>query len=231
MNVLRRLFKIGQAETHSAIDKLEDPINMIEQGLRDMRDNQDKALRALAEVKAMHIRRSKDLKESETLEEDLQNKSVLLLKKSQQGELDTQEAENLVKGNLKRKAQVAQEILLIRDEVSNLEKQVGTLEQNLSRIKAGIQQWENELRTLKARIKVSSATEKINKQMTNMDSTGVVAMLERMKEKVVQDEALAEAYGEMANANQSHDEKLKKTLEDLTVEDELAQLKKQMGME
>lgn len=231
MNVLRRLFKIGQAETHSAIDKLEDPINMIEQGLRDMRENQDKALRALAEVKAMHIRRSKDLKENETLEEDLQNKSVLLLKKSQQGELDTQEAENLVKGNLKRKAQVAQEILLIRDEVSNLEKQVGTLEQNLSRIKAGIQQWENELRTLKARIKVSSATEKINKQMTNMDSTGVVAMLERMKEKVVQDEALAEAYGEMANANQTHDEKLKKTLEDLTVEDELAQLKKQMGME
>lgn len=231
MNVLRRLFKIGQAETHSAIDKLEDPINMIEQGLRDMRENQDKALRALAEVKAMHIRRSKDLKENETLEEDLQNKSVLLLKKSQQGELETQEAEDLVKGNLKRKAQVAQEILLIRDEVSNLEKQVGTLEQNLSRIKAGIQQWENELRTLKARIKVSSATEKINKQMTNMDSTGVVAMLERMKEKVVQDEALAEAYGEMANANQSHDEKLKKTLEDLTVEDELAQLKKQMGME
>lgn len=231
MNVLRRLFKIGQAETHSAIDKLEDPINMIEQGLRDMRENQDKALRALAEVKAMHIRRSKDLKENETLEEDLQNKSVLLLKKSQQGELDTQEAENLVKGNLKRKAQVAQEILLIRDEVSNLEKQVGTLEQNLSRIKTGIQQWENELRTLKARIKVSSATEKINKQMTNMDSTGVVAMLERMKEKVVQDEALAEAYGEMANANQTHDEKLKKTLEDLTVEDELAQLKKQMGME
>jgi len=165
------------------------------------------------------------------MEVDLQNKSVLLLKKSQQGELETQEAENLVKGNLKRKAQVAQEILLIRDEVSNLEKQVATLEQNLGRIKAGIQQWENELRTLKARIKVSSATEKINKQMTNMDSTGVVAMLERMKEKVVQDEALAEAYGEMANANQSHEEKLKKTLEDLTVEDELAQLKKQMGME
>lgn len=231
MNVLRRLFKIGQAETHSAIDKLEDPINMIEQGLRDMRENQDKALRALAEVKAMHIRRSKDLKENEAMEVDLQNKSVLLLKKSQQGELETQEAENLVKGNLKRKAQVAQEILLIRDEVSNLEKQVATLEQNLGRIKAGIQQWENELRTLKARIKVSSATEKINKQMTNMDSTGVVAMLERMKEKVVQDEALAEAYGEMANANQSHEEKLKKTLEDLTVEDELAQLKKQMGME
>lgn len=231
MNILRRLFKIGQAETNSAIDKLEDPINMIEQGLRDMRENQDKALRALAEVKAMHIRRSKDLKENETLEVDLQNKSVLLLKKSQQGELDTQEAENLVKGNLKRKAQVAQEILLVRDEVSNLEKQVATLEQNLGRIKAGIQQWENDLRTLKARIKVSSATEKINKQMTNMDSTGVVAMLERMKEKVVQDEALAEAYGEMANANQTHDEKLKKTLEDLTVEDELAQLKKQMGME
>ncbi len=32
MNILKRLFSIGKAETHSAIDKLEDPIKMTEQG-------------------------------------------------------------------------------------------------------------------------------------------------------------------------------------------------------
>jgi phage shock protein A len=230
MNVLRRLFKIGQAETNSAVDKLEDPIKMIEQGLRDMHENQDRALRALAEVKAMHIRRSKELKESISLEEDLQNKSMLLLKKAQLGEIDSAEADSFVKENLRRKAKVSQEIKLVTEDVSNLEKQVASLEQNVNRIKVGIKQWENELGTLRARIKVSSATQKINKQMTNMDSTSVVSMLERMKDKVMQDEALAEAYGEMADSSITHEEKVKKALEDISVEDELAQMKRNMGL-
>jgi phage shock protein A len=230
MNVLRRLFKIGQAETNSAIDKLEDPIKMIEQGLRDMNENKDQAMRALAEVKAMHIRKSKELQESVSLGEDLQNKSVLLLKKAQQGEIESTEADNLVKENLRRKSKVSQDIKLATEEVGNLEKQVATLEMNVNRIKANIKQWENELGTLRARIKVSSATQKINKQMTDMDSTSVVSMLERMKDKVLQDEALAEAYGEMAESSITHEEKVKKVLEDITLEDELAQMKRSMGL-
>lgn len=229
MKVLRRLFKIGQAETHSAIDKLEDPIKMIEQGLRDMQDNQESAMRSLAEVKAMHIRRKKELTEQSSLEEDLHNKSMLLLRKAQQGELDAAQADDLVKENLKRKAKVTQEIRIITEDVASLEKQVATLEQNVARIKAEIKQWENELRTLKARVKVSSATVKINKQMTSMDSTGVVSMLERMKEKVMQDEALAEAYGELAG-QRSADQRVSETLENLSLDDELKELKKQMGL-
>ncbi len=230
MNVFKRLFKIGQAETHSAIDKLEDPIKLIEQGLRDLREDQDRAMRALAEVKAMHIRRNKELKELQEKEMDMQEKSILILKKAQQGDLASEEADALVKENLRIKSKTAGDIQLAKNDIENLQKQVATLEQNVNQIKTGIQQWENELRTLKARVKVSSATQKINKQMTDMDSNSVITMLERMKSKVVQEEALAQAYGELADNNVSHEEKLKKTLEDLSVEDELAQLKKQMGM-
>ncbi len=230
MNVFKRLFKIGQAETHSAIDKLEDPIKLIEQGLRDLREDQDRAMRALAEVKAMHIRRNKELKELQEKEMDMQEKSILILKKAQQGDLASEEADALVKENLRIKSKTAGDIQLAKNDIENLQKQVATLEQNVNQIKTGIQQWENELRTLKARVKVSSATQKINKQMTDMDSNSVITMLERMKSKVDQEEALAQAYGELADNNVSHEEKLKKTLEDLSVEDELAQLKKQMGM-
>lgn len=230
MNVFKRLFKIGQAETNSAIDKLEDPIKMIEQGLRDMREDQDQAMRALAEVKAMHIRRTKDLKQFEESQTDLHDKSILLLKKAQLGEMDAAEAEGLVKENIKRKSHLIAEIKLADEDVEKLAQQVAGLEQNVARIKASIKQWENELRTLKARVKVSAATQKINKQMTDMDSNSVVSMLERMKDKVVQDEALAEAYGELANQSQSHDEKLHKVMEDLTVEDELSKLKKELGI-
>ena len=54
--MFRRLFKIGEAEAHSAIDKLEDPIKLTEQGIRDLKKDLDNSLQALAEVKAMAIR-------------------------------------------------------------------------------------------------------------------------------------------------------------------------------
>jgi phage shock protein A len=230
MNVFKRLIKIGQAETQSAIDKLEDPIKMIEQGLRDMREDQDRAMRALAEVKAMHIRRNKERQGFQDLAEDLQSKSILLLKKAQQGDLDATEAENLVKENLKRKAQTELDAKIATEDVAKLEKQVASLEQNVNTIKSNIKQWESELQTLKARVKVSNATQKINKQMTDMDSSSVVSMLERMKDKVAQDEALADAYSSLAKKAVSHGQKLHKVLEDLTIDDALNALKKELGI-
>ena len=56
MNIFRRLFKIGSAEANSLVDKLEDPIKMTEQGIRDLKNDLGSALQALAEVKALAIR-------------------------------------------------------------------------------------------------------------------------------------------------------------------------------
>ena len=42
MNFFKRLFKIGQAEAHSALDKLEDPIKLTEQGIRDLKQDLNK---------------------------------------------------------------------------------------------------------------------------------------------------------------------------------------------
>lgn len=44
--------KIGQAEAHNAIGKIEDPIVMAEQAIRDLYADLDKSLEAMAQVKA-----------------------------------------------------------------------------------------------------------------------------------------------------------------------------------
>ena len=68
--------------------------------------------------------------------------------------------------------------------------------------------------------------------MAELDSTGTVSMLERMKEKVAQEEALAEAYGDIANASKSIDEEIDKAADTSKAKasDELAKLKEQLGM-
>ena len=63
MSLFKRIFTLGKAESNAVIDKLEDPIKMTEQGIRDMKSDLEKSLKALAEVKAMAIRAKNEIKE------------------------------------------------------------------------------------------------------------------------------------------------------------------------
>jgi len=232
MNFFRRLFKIGEAEANSAIDKMEDPIKMTEQGIRDMKSDLDKSLEALAQVKAMAIRSKNDSEEFLAKSEDYQKKAMLILKKAQNGDITSSESDRLAKEALIKKEENAQQYTRSKEEVDTFDVSVAKLEKNVQEIKQSISNWENELKTLKARVKVASATKNVNKQMTEIDSSSTVSMLERMKDKVHQEEALAEAYGEISNASTSIDTELNEAidLKNTTAEDDLAKLKEQLGL-
>ncbi|MFD0962642.1 PspA/IM30 family protein [Pseudofulvibacter geojedonensis] len=232
MNIFRRLFRIGKAEANSAIDKMEDPIKMTEQGIRDMKEDLDKSLEALAQVKAMAIRANNEKEEYASKAEDYQNKAMLILKKAQAGDLDIAEGDRLAKEALIKKEEASTHVERAKGEAEKFNKSVAQLEKNVSDIKSSISKWENELRTLKARVKVADATKNVNKQMAEIDSSSTVSMLERMKEKVTQSEALAEAYGDIANESKSIDEELDAVVDttEANALSDLEKLKEQLGM-
>jgi len=235
MNVFKRLFKMGEAEAHSAIDKLENPIKLTEQGIRDLKKDLDGSLKALAEVKAMAIRSKNDLQTSKSKAKDYENKAMLLLKKAESGSMDMADAERLASEALVKKEEQLEQAKRAQEEVTRFDTNIGQLDQNVKKIRSTISKYENELKTLKARVKVSTATKKLNKQMAQIDSTGTVSMLEKMKEKVAQDEALAQSYGEIANESKSIDDEIDNALEggenQAKAADSLAALKAKMGME
>ncbi|WP_452598286.1 PspA/IM30 family protein [Pontimicrobium sp. MEBiC01747] len=232
MNIFRRLFKIGQSETNSAIDKMEDPIKMTEQGIRDLRSDLEKSIESLAQVKALAIRAKNDKENTANKADDYQQKAMLILQKAESGNLDSAEADRLAKEALIKKEEANQQSNQHEAEVNKLNTSVSLLEKNVKEIKTNIQKWENELKTLKARVKVSKATKNLNKQMSELDSSGTVSMLERMKDKVSQEEALAEAYGDIANTNESTDEQIDKAINTIenAAENDLAKLKEQLKL-
>ena len=232
MNIFRRLFKIGQAETNSAIDNMEDPIKMTEQGIRDMKEDLDKSLEALAQVKALAIRAKNDQEEHQDKAEEYQKKAIIILKKGHSKELDSSEADRLAKEALVQKEAAEQQVERAKEESAKFDSNVAQLQKTIQSIKSNISNWENELKTLKARVKVSKATGNLNKQMAELDSSGTVAMLERMKEKVAQEEALAEAYGDIANASKSIDDEIDKAADNskAKADDDLEKLKEQLGL-
>ncbi len=214
MGVFKRLFTVGKAEAHAAIDKLEDPIKMTEQGIRDLKLDLDKSLQALAEVKALAIRSKKDFSDYTAKAKNYEEKAVLLIQKAERGELDVAEADRLATEALTMKASADENAARSGEEVKRFDTNIAQLDANVKKLKSAITNYENELRTLKARARVSKATEKINKQLSGIDSSGTVGMLEKMKDKVAQQEAMAEAYGEIAVENKSLDDEIDSVLDD-----------------
>ena len=93
--IFQRLFKTGEAEAHALVDKLEDPIKMSEQAIRDLKKDLTESLKSLAEVKALAIRMDRDADDSKRLASDYERKAMLLLQKAQSGDLEMAEAERL----------------------------------------------------------------------------------------------------------------------------------------
>ena len=231
MGLFNRLFTLGKAETNSVIDKLEDPIKMTEQGIRDMKMDLEKSLKALAEVKALSIKARNEISEQADRAKDYEKKAMLLIQKAEAGEMDAADADRIAGEALNKKAECESHVNRSTGDQVQFEANVAKIEANVKIIRSKISSWENELKTLKARVKVASSTKNLNKQMAALDSSDTISMLERMKDKVEQEEALAEAYGSIANESRTLDDEIDKAIGSGTTaktSDSLAALKAKM---
>ncbi|MCE2431457.1 MAG: PspA/IM30 family protein [Candidatus Latescibacteria bacterium] len=224
MSIFQRLFNVGKSEVHSAIDKFEDPIKMTEQGIRDLKQDLNNAMTSLAEVKGQAIRLRKQAEDNKKASADWERKAMVLLQKAQGGDLDAGEADRLATEALSRKSEADSRISQFEQDAQMQEDMAAKLQSQVEKLKSTIATHENELISLRARAKTAAATKKINKQLAKVDSSGTIAMLERMKERVEEDESLSQAYGEMADESKSVDEEIDGT------DQRLAELKAKMGM-
>ena len=188
---------------------------------------------SLAQVKSIAIRTRKESDNNKKLAADYERKAMLLLKKSQNGDLDTMEAERLATEALAKKEEHSAEAIRLAQEAQRHEQMADQLQTNVNKIKATVTSYENDLITLKARAKTAASTKKINEQLGKIDSSGTISMLEKMKAKVEEDESLAQAYGDMINVDQSVDNEINAALESgtsTTASEHLLELKKKMGL-
>ena len=168
---------------------------------------------SLAEVKGISIRTRKDADNKKKLAADYERKAMLLLQKMQSGGIDPVDAERLAteafeqEGTGRRRSRPP-----VPGSPSATKAWPSQLQANVNKIKSSITTYENDLVTLRARSKTAQSTKKINQQLAKIDSSGTLAMLEKMKAKVEEDESLAIAYGEMANADKSVDDEINSAL-------------------
>lgn len=208
MNIFKRLYTIGKAEINSVLENFEDPIKLTEKGISDMKNQLSESMEALAKLKALSIRKKNEIESEEQAAKDYYMKAILLVQKSEKGEIEVSEADRLAKESLKKQNIAQERAENLKKENEKLQDDCEKMQANINNLKSSISKWENELRTLEARVQVSEATKDINQKMTQIDSSSAVSMLEKLKEKVVQQEAMAEAYSDISKAGKSVDEEI-----------------------
>ncbi|GAB6886862.1 PspA/IM30 family protein [Desulfothermus okinawensis JCM 13304] len=232
MGILSRFFKIGQAEAHHLADKLEDPVKLTEQGIRDLKKNLSQAMSALAEVKASMIRFQREAENEKKRAVEYVKKAEILLSRTAKGEVDQAEAEKLSTELLEKAERFDANAKRLEQEAEAQRKMADNLNIKVRELKSQISKYEAELKALKARAATAKAVKKVNKQMAKVDSSSTISMLERMKQKVEEEESLAQAYGDIVGEETSLEDKV----DDLIKEDrsaslqKLEELKKKVGL-
>ncbi|GIX47018.1 MAG: hypothetical protein KatS3mg131_1229 [Candidatus Tectimicrobiota bacterium] len=234
MGIFQRLFKIGQSEAHAVLDQLEDPIKMTEQGIRDLKRELQQAMAALAEVKGVAIRLQKEGEDAKRQAGEYERKAILLLQRFKEGQLEQAQAERLATEALAKKDSASERAARLLREAEQQQRLAAQLQEKVLQLKSTISRYENELITLRARARTAASTRKINQQLAKLDASSTLAMLERMRQKVEEDEALAQAYGEIADVDTSVDAEIQRALAGATSgpapHDRLRELKAKLGL-
>ena len=233
MSIFRRIFKVGQSEAHSIVNKLEDPIKMTEQGIRDLKRDLQGAMAGLAEVKGVAIRLGKEAEDAKQQSGEYERKAMLLLQRFQDGQMDQEQAERLATEALTKKESASERAARLLKDANQQQQMAMQLQERVSKLKSTVSTYETELVTLRARAKTAESTRKINQQLAKVDSSSTITMLERMKNKVEEDEALAQAYGEVADVDTSVDSEIDRALASggtTSTQDKLQEMKAKMGI-
>jgi len=227
------MFKVAQSNAHAAVDQLEDPIKMTEQGIRDLKKNLQAAMVSLAQVKSLAIRLQKETDDHKKRAADYERKAMLLLRRAEAGEMAAAEAERLATSALEKKESEVQQSARVGADYETQRRMSDQLQAKVEDLKRQIAKYENELITLRARARTASSMRKINQQLAGAGASGTVAMLEKMKHRVQEEESLAEAYDQLADVGGTIDEDIDRALAGPSPgagADSLAELKKKMGI-
>ena len=208
MSLILRFFKFIQSEAHALINKFEDPVKLIEQGIRDLKKDFDESMKSVAQVKAISICSKRELEAKKQIAKDYEQKALIILQKAKNGELDEKEADRLAAAALEKKQEALLRVQKLTQDIKEYDTSLAEMEKKVFDLKNKIKDSESEYISLKARASVAKTTKKINKQLAGVNSDSTVALIEEMKQKIQEEEGLAQAYGEIGQSHTNIDDEI-----------------------
>ncbi len=195
MSILKKLYKLGEAELNALTEKIQDPLKMIEMGIKDLKSDFDKNLRTLAQAKVMKIKLQKDVEEYTKRNSEIDQELIEILAKSQSNQTSSENVDKTAKNLLLEKESITIKIHKTKTGLMTIENDIVNIENELAKQKILIEKYEKEVQRMKD-VKVKKVSKKNDYNFNIADSSETIEMMERMKNKVLKDEILSDAYSE-----------------------------------
>lgn len=223
MGILSRFTDIMKANINAALDKCENPAKMVDQTLRDLREDLAEVKKETAAVMANEKSAARKVSECEA---DIQKYTTAAQNALKSGNED--DARKLISKKQQYEAQLTQLKTNYDVAHSNAEK----MRQMHDKLVADIDELESRRETIKAKVATAKAQEHMNKINTGANTSASISAFERMEAKAdkMLDAANAEAD---LNAGVSSASDLAEKYSsgcDSTVDDELAKMKADLGL-
>ncbi|ATY85553.1 phage shock protein A [Kyrpidia spormannii] len=220
MGLFKRLRDISLANINAMLDRVEDPVKLLDQYLRDMEEDLQDAEEAVAKAIAVEKKLKAQFEEAQSLAE----------KRAKQAEEAVLAGnDDLARRALADKREQEAKARDFQNQYQTAKANADALREKLAEMKEEIGKMRNKRDTLVARAQAAKAQKEISQAMSGIGSDSAMRGFQRMEDKVLQLEAEAEASGEVYKKERSLDDEFNELRRNADVEDELAALKAKLN--
>lgn len=214
MGIFSRVSNMFKAKVNDALDEMEDPIQLLDQKLRDMEEEFNKAKLNSAQILGNVHEIEKKLQSAKSQSADFEEKVKLALSKGN---------EDLAKRALAKKVEMDKKCSSLQASYDNAKTQADKLKANLSALQEEIEKTRNYRDEAAARYSNAQASEKVNEVLANVKTKSNSIQLDSIERKIQTKEARAEGLGELRDID-DFDKEFEK-LDDVDLDLELEKYK------
>jgi phage shock protein A len=219
MSIFGRMADIVKANLNDLLDRAEDPEKMIKQMVIEMEEAVNKATLAVGSAIANEKSLERQYNKQLALTNDWQQKAVQAVNAGR---------DDLARQALERKNSIGRNVGDLEKMLAEARTTSTNLRGQLDQLKAKLDEARMRQSTLIARSQAAKAKKQISQSFVGVGSDAF-SKFDQLERKVEKTEAEAEAFAQLASENTSLEDQFKALGAHSEVDDELAQLKAQLG--
>lgn len=188
MGIFNRISNMMKAKTNSALDNMENPIELLDQKIRDMEESLNKAKISSAQIFGNLKDTQKEMEKAKSASAEYDEKVRLAMSKGN---------EDLAKKALQLKLDSDKKYETLKKSYDELAIKAQTLKENLNKLQDEIAKTRSYRDEAAARLNTANATKQVNEIMANVQTKSNSINLDDIERKITKEESYAEGLADL----------------------------------
>lgn len=214
MGIFNRISNMMRAKANDALDNIENPIELLDQKIRDMEESLNKAKLSSAQILGNVHAIEKNMETAKKEAADFDEKVKLALSKGN---------EELAKKALQKKLEADKNYEALKGSYEDAHKKAETIKTNLKDLEEEIQKTRKYRDEAAARFNNAEASKQVNEILANIETKNNKISIDDIERKIQKKEAIAEGLHDLKSEDSLEDEF--KKLDELDLDAELQKYK------